>query len=364
VAKLSKGAKKLFDHLVGCSAGDEIDRTAVLAIAGWSESSLKTYVGKNKISPFLREIAGGTRFKVVKDGSTLTEPEFHAVFTQKGPTTVVLAKGEKLTGAAAEYVLHSMLGRGAVGQVWHAHRRSDKANVAIKIVDPRPDLLSPSVFTNLTRRFERERDNGMQLHHPNVVRILDKGTYDAAPFLVMELGERSAHEIIEKRGALDLRTALTITRQAGEGILHIHQQGCVHRDVKPHNILEFSGQFVMGDLGIVKWSDMNPAFVSAGTVTVDSTRLGSWNYMAPEQQETPHAATESSDVYALGVTLYELLTASVSHPAAFAAGAFTPTGHGKSIDDLIASMVRYAPAARASLPSVLSTIDGTLAALP
>lgn len=364
MAKLQRGAKKLFNHLVTRSAGDEIDRAALQSIAGWSDSSLKTYVTKDKISPFLRELPGGSKFKVVKDGSTLTEHEFHAVFTQKGPTSVVLAKGEKLLGASEQYVLHAMLGRGAVGQVWHAHRRSDKQPVAVKIVDPRTDLLSPSVFANVIKRFERERDNGMHLHDSNVIQILDKGKYDAAPFLVMALGERSAHDLLEKRGSLDLPTALKIARDAASGIAHIHAEGCVHRDVKPHNILEFAGRWVMGDLGIVKWSDMNPAFVTAGTITVDSAQLGSWYYMAPEQLEAPHGASPASDVYALGVTLHQFITGSVSTPQRIAAGAIEPTGHGAAVDDLIRNMVRYAPGDRLALADVIVTLDRLMASTP
>ena len=266
-----------------------------------------------------------------------------------------------MQGAHGEYVLHVQLGRGAVAQVWEAHRRSDQARVAIKVVDPRRDLLKPAVSKHLKHRFELERERGMALTHPNLVRIFDAGSYDKTPFLIMDAAERSARDLLDGARRLDLPRAATIARQAAAGLAHLHEHGCVHRDIKPENLLEHAGRFVVGDLGIVRWGDMDRAFVSAGTLAVQSVRLGSWHYMAPEQQEAPQGVTAASDVYSLGVTLYELLTGTVAHPAAFAAGAFPSTGHARA-DALVSEMVAYAPSARLPLPEVAARLDGLVAA--
>ena len=104
----------------------------------------------------------------------------------------------------------------------------------------------------------------------------------------------------------------------------------------------------------MKWSDLNPAFTSAATITRASIQLGSWYYMAPEQQADPHDAIPSSDVYALGVTWYELLTSNTPSPAAFAAGAAEPPSKESKLNEFIASMTAYAPNDRPSLEEISS----------
>ncbi len=130
---------------------------------------------------------------------------------------------------------------------------------------------------------------------------------------VQELADQSLAVQIEAT-PLTVDRARFVIRECAAGLKYLHDMGCVHRDVKPHNILRFGDRYVLGDLGIVRWDDMNPAFTSAGTITKASVQLGSWYYMAHEQRVVPHEATAASDIYALGISWYEMLTGDTPDP--------------------------------------------------
>ena len=136
------------------------------------------------------------------------------------------------------------------------------------------------------------------------------------------------------------------------GLRYLHDMGCPHRDVKPDNILCFEEGYKLGDLGIVKWSDFDLAFTKGGTITRASVQLGSWFYMAPEQQQDPHEATPESDIYALGVSWIEMLTGRLPAPQAIGAGAYGDPSDRIEICDLVARMVAYDPAGRPSLEEI------------
>ena len=105
-------------------------------------------------------------------------------------------------------------------------------------------------------------------------------------------------------------------------------------------------------LGILRWGDLNRDFTGAGTITKATVQLGSWNYMSPEQVANPHAVTSATDVYALGVTMIELLTGTIPHAQMVAAGRVPPPCADKAVNDLVARMTRYDPTERPSLEEV------------
>jgi len=226
-------------------------------------------------------------------------------------------------------------------------------------MSPRPDLLEPTKLSNVKRRFAREAKNGMRLHHTAVIHCLDRGTIQGQPFLVMEQAESSARDVLDTHGAMDAEEARRIILSCLEGLMYLHAEKCIHRDVKPANILRLSDRWVLGDLGIVRWSDLNPEFTSAATITKSSIQLGSWYYMPPEQLSDAHEVTERSDIYALGVSWYELLTRDTSSPAAFAAQQFPRPNKAQSKEyEIIAQMTQYAMDARPSAAELLSQIGG------
>ena len=107
----------------------------------------------------------------------------------------------------------------------------------------------------------------------------------------------------------------------------------------------------------MRWSDFDPAFTKGGSITRYSVQLGSWFYMAPEQQESPHDAVEASDIYALGITWIELLMGTVPAPQAVGAGAYQLPAIRKEVANLIQRMCSYDPATRPSLSEIESVLQ-------
>lgn len=215
--------------------------------------------------------------------------------------------------------------------------------------------LNPGTFENVKHRFSGEARNGPKLAHDNLVAYIDMGDYQGHPFLVMELADESLASKIAVK-LLSVAESVGVVECCALGLLHLHEKDCVHRDVKPHNILRFGSRFVLGDLGIVNWSDMNPAFTSAGTITKDSLQLGSWYYMAPEQRSSPHGATPMSDVYALGVSWYEMLTGNTPDPAAIGAQMFPDPCHNADVNSVIRRMLRFDANERPTVADVLALL--------
>lgn len=351
--KLNRGAKLLFAFLQHKKAGDEVTAKELLAAMNWKESTLKTYVTKHMLNSFLIPIDGRKRFRVVKDGSVVTPDEIMSSFSQVKPSALQLTKRDELTGKLSSYLLTEEIGTGAVGHVWRAVRRSDKATVAVKIVNPRPDLLKPSVFPNVKKRFAREGKNGMQLNHGNVVDILDTGDFRQHPFIVMPVATGSLGKTLSAGTTFSASESIPVMKQVLQGIEYLHSEGHIHRDIKPDNILQFGTRYVVGDLGIVKWSDLHPAFISAGTLTRDSVQLGSWFYMAPEQLRQPSRVTPAVDIYGAGVSWHEVLTGDHLSPAEFASQTFADPSAVPWINALIRSMVQFDPVTRPTVSDVL-----------
>ena len=348
---LTRGSRRLFDWLQEQQAGTIVTRAEVMRVAQWSPVSLKTYLDKNKLAPFLQPLAGHD-LKVLLNGAEISEQFFDETFTQTAPRPLTLSAGDTLVGNHDTYDLLAPIGNGAVGKVWSARPTGSTNSVAAKIMLPREDLLQNSKLPDVRERFRREASYGRGLQHTNLVQYLDTGQLNKNPFLVMELANRSVADKIIQSGTVPEEEAAEIIQCCVAGLRFLHLHGHSHRDVKPANILEFPSTFKLGDLGIVRWSDFDPAITGGGTITRLSLQLGSWFYMAPEQQQSPHDVTYACDIYALGVTWIEMLTATIPAPHAIGAKAYHLPTLRDGVADLVRRMCSYAPSQRPSLDDI------------
>ena len=192
--KLRGPLKNFFVFLKTKRAGDVVTTTEILSASGWAPASFRTDLAKNHYVSFLHPNSKD-RFTVLQDGDSLTEDQVKAACTQVRPGILTLGPSLVFRGEHGTYELLSEKGRGAVAHVWKCVRAGTEELVAVKIMNPREDLLDPAKLENVKRRFVREAANAMSLMHPSIVPYRDKGEYNGHPFLVMDLADRSLEAI-------------------------------------------------------------------------------------------------------------------------------------------------------------------------
>ncbi len=200
-----------------------------------------------------------------------------------------------------QYRVVEKIGEGGMGAVYRAlHGRLKKA-VALKILPHGRDADAQSIA-----RFEREMEAIGRLNHDNIVRATDAGEADGVHYLVMELIDGiDLARLVRLAGPLPVAAACELVRQAAVGLQYAHENGLVHRDVKPSNLLlSVAGELKITDLGLALLSRNEAA---SGELTVTGQVMGTADYMAPEQWEDSHAVDIRADLYSLGCTLYTLL---------------------------------------------------------
>ena len=358
--RLRPWLQRFQNHLEDKKEGDIVTSQDLMSATEWSPVTLRTHITKNALAPFLAPINSlkpieNTKFRMLRDGALISKEDVTKAFTQIRPAALSLSPGLRIKAKDADYDLVAELGRGAVAQVWKCLRIRGRKDFAVKIVDPRTDLLEPSTIDNVRHRFSREARNGMLLSSDHIVTYVDVGDYKGHAFLVMELADESLAVEIEA-APLTVDQARLAIRDCAAGLKYLHGLDSVHRDVKPHNILRFGDRYVLGDLGIVRWSDMNAAFTSAGTITKASVQLGSWYYMAHEQRDAPHEATPASDIYALGITWYEMLTGDTPDPAVAAAKAYPDPCRDSQTNALIRQMLEFEQSNRPTAVDILKAL--------
>ncbi len=210
----------------------------------------------------------------------------------------------QIGGRLGKYQIMSEIGRGGMAIVYKAFDPGLQRYVALKVLSPR--LASEE---NVMRRFEREATTAANLKHPNIVIIYDVSSADGFYFIVMELLEgRTLREEIRATGALLPARVAPITAQLASALDYAHQQGLVHRDVKPGNIMLGAGDHAtLTDFGLVR-------AMRASRLTEAGSALGTLDYMPPEQLSGDDADWRS-DVYSLGVVVYESLSGRVPFSA-------------------------------------------------
>ena len=175
-------------------------------------------------------------------------------------------------------------------------------HVTVKVL--RPEYAGDQDFV---RRFRREAQAAAGLSHPNIVSVYDVGHENGVHYIVMEYVQgRSLKALIEEMGRLNIYQAAEYAANIALALSHAHKHGIIHRDVKPHNIL-------ISDDGRVKVTDFGIAqAVTASTLTYSGEILGSVHYFSPEQARGG-ATDEKSDIYSLGIVLYEMLTGRIPY---------------------------------------------------
>src|SRR4051794_4132462 len=216
------------------------------------------------------------------------------------PGSVSGVVGETIAG---RYEVEELIGHGGMSSVYKARDSLLERHVALKVLHEQY-----SGDDDFVERFKREARSVAQLQHPNIVTVIDRVEEDGRQFIVFEYIEgENLKERVVRQGRLDVREALGIAVEVARGLAFAHENGLVHRDVKPQNVLlNGDGRAKVTDFGIARTVDVD-GMTQTGTV------LGTSNYIAPEQA-SGQPVDAHTDVYSLGAVLYELLTGEVPFP--------------------------------------------------
>lgn len=242
--------------------------------------------------------------------------------------------GQTFVAGNREYVIGGSLGDGAIGVVRRALEKESGMPRVIKLLAPESKYIESSSIDDISARFRREGMRGQELDHENLIEVLayeeneggskflsenDEGRKPEVPFIVMEHGGNRTLEGYIKRTMRKIPKkslnfsdeSLFIAREISKAIVYLHRRRLIHRDIKPANIFltkTSPPRVRIGDFGIVKWSDFK-ATVATGTLTVSGQQgLGTLKYMPPEQSTNPKEVSVKSDMWSLGITLWELFT--------------------------------------------------------
>lgn len=246
----------------------------------------------------------------------------------------MLSKGQKINN---RYEIVKSIGEGGMANVYLANDKILDRKVAVKVL--RGDLSSDDRFI---RRFQREALSVSNLSHPNIVEVYDVGEEDGQYYIVMEYIEgKTLKQLLKKRESLTLPEVIDIMTQLTDGISHAHESYIIHRDIKPQNIMiEDDGRIKITDFGIAM-------ALNATQLTQTNSVMGSVHYLPPEQA-SGKAATVKSDIYSLGILMYELLTGNV------------PFKGDNAVEIALKHMKDKIPSIRKQDPSIPQSVENIL----
>src|SRR5436190_8158537 len=212
---------------------------------------------------------------------------------------------EDLSGKQfGHYQIVAPLGEGGMAAVYKAYQPSMERYVAIKVL-PR-HMASSAEFV---ARFEREAKLLAQLQHPHILSVFDYGEAEGYTYIVMPLVASGTLADLMKKQRLSLSEIRRIISQVGDALAYAHALGMIHRDIKPSNVLlDERGNCLLTDFGLARMTEASAKITSSGAI------MGTPAYMAPEQGQGT-SVDQRSDLYALGIILYELVTGRVPYTA-------------------------------------------------
>ena len=246
----------------------------------------------------------------------------------------MLSKGQKIND---RYEIIKTIGEGGMANVYLANDTILDRKVAIKVL--RGDLSNDEKFI---RRFKREALSVSNLSHPNIVEVYDVGEEDGNYYIVMEYIEgKTLKQLLQKRGALTLNEVIDIMTQLTDGLAHAHEAYIIHRDIKPQNIM-------IEDNGLVKITDFGIAMaLNATQLTQTNSAMGSVHYFPPEQA-SGKGSTLKSDVYSLGIMMYELLTG------------YLPFRGDNAVEIALKHLKEPIPSIRSEFPNIPQSVENII----
>ena len=199
------------------------------------------------------------------------------------------------------YRIEARIGHGGMAEVYEATDIINRRKVAIKMI--REDVMKNPI--NL-RRFQNEATIASSLNHPNIVKVFNHGTIEGRPYIANEyVRGQSMKDMLDFRTSIPIAEAVSYMLQLTSALFYAHQHNIIHRDIKPQNIYVMpDGTIKLGDFGIAQAEGMDDSFTKTSEI------VGSVHYLAPEISQGKPASIQS-DIYAAGVTFYELLTGHV-----------------------------------------------------
>jgi serine/threonine protein kinase len=217
-----------------------------------------------------------------------------------------LCQGKVHSLQLGNYRLIKIIGRGGMGIVYEAEHKTMKHRVAIKMISSKVTANS-----SMLRRFFREVEVAAKLSHPNIVTAIDANQTGKKHYMVMELVQgEDLGVIVQRETVLTVPEVIGYMTQAAVGLSYAHNQGIIHRDIKPHNmLLNEDGVIKILDLGLV--SLQRPQGSDDDSITQHNQIIGTVDYMSPEQADDVHHVDQRADIYSLGCSIFRLL---VGHP--------------------------------------------------
>ena len=246
----------------------------------------------------------------------------------------MLSKGQKISD---RYTIIKSIGEGGMANVYLAEDSILNRKVAVKVL--RGDLSTDEKFI---RRFQREALSVSNLSHQNIVEVYDVGEEDGEYYIVMEyLSGKTLKQLLKKRETLTLTEVIDIMSQITDGISHAHSSYIIHRDIKPQNIM-------IEDNGLIKITDFGIAMaLNATQLTQTNSVMGSVHYLPPEQASGKNS-TIKSDIYSIGILMYELITGNV------------PFKGDNAVEIALKHMKEKIPSIRKQNPAIPQSVENIL----